>query len=87
MVPLSQSATKQISTSTNQESVVNHIQELQVRENYSKQYVANMIQTTSKAELAKYHHQSIGSPPKSTFLQAIKTTQNNGSPSLASPTN
>ena len=72
MVPLSRNATKETSTSTNQESVANHIQKLQLRENNSREYVANMVKTTSKAELAKYHHQSIGSPPKSTFLQAIK---------------
>ena len=36
------------------------------------QYAGNVTPTMSQAELAMYHHQSMGSPPKSTFLQAIR---------------
>ena len=35
-------------------------------------YAGNLYKTSSQAELAMYHHQSLGSPPKSTLLQAIK---------------
>ena len=32
----------------------------------------NVTSTSSQAEIAKYHHQSLGNPPKSTLLKAIK---------------
>ena len=35
-------------------------------------YAGNFYETSSQAELAMYHHQSLGSPPKSTLLQDIK---------------
>lgn len=36
------------------------------------QYAGNVTPTMLKAEVAMYHHQSMGSPPTSTFLQAIR---------------
>ena len=37
-----------------------------------EQFGGNIRQTTSKSELAIYHHQAMGSPPQTTFLRAIK---------------
>ena len=37
----------------------------------SEQYLANTTQTSSQAEVAMYHHQAMGLPPKSTFFAAI----------------
>ena len=37
-----------------------------------REYVNNAIPTSSRAELAMYYHQTMCSPPKSTFLKAIK---------------
>ena len=31
-----------------------------------------ILETSSQEELAKYHHQTVGSPPKSTFLRSIR---------------
>ena len=42
----------------------------------NKLYAGNLYETSSQAELAMYHHQSLGSPPKSTLLKAIKTHPN-----------
>ena len=39
-------------------------------------YAGNLYKTSSQAELAMYHHQSLGSPPKTTFLKAIKRHTN-----------
>ena len=36
----------------------------------------NVTSTSSQAEIAKYHHQSLGSSPKSTLLKAIKNHSN-----------
>ena len=38
----------------------------------NKLYAGNLYVTSPQAELAMYHHQSLGSQPKSTLLQAIK---------------
>jgi hypothetical protein len=38
----------------------------------SEQYLGNATQTSSQAELAIYHHQAMGSPPKSIFLTTIQ---------------
>ena len=35
-------------------------------------YAGSLCETSLKAELAMYHHQSLGSPPKSNLLQAIR---------------
>ena len=35
-------------------------------------YAGNLCETSSKTELAMYHHQSLGSPSKSTLLQSIR---------------
>ena len=37
-----------------------------------ERFAGNIRQTTSKAELAMYHHQTMGSPPRPTFLRAIR---------------
>ena len=39
-------------------------------------YAGNLCETSLKAELDMYHHQSLGSPPKSTLLQAIRRHPN-----------
>ena len=38
----------------------------------NKLYAGNLYEASSQAELSMYHHQSLGSPPKSTLLHAIK---------------
>ena len=46
-----------------------------LRNHTTKVRVANNVtDTSSQAEIAKYHPQSLGSPPKSTLLKAIKNT-------------
>ena len=37
--------------------------------------ITNAIQTSSKGELANYHHQSLGSPTTWSMLNALKITQ------------
>ena len=37
----------------------------------NEQFVANMTRTSTKPELATYHHQSFGSPPVSSVLRAL----------------
>ena len=39
-------------------------------------FAGNVRQTTSMAELAMYHHQSLGSPPRTTLLRAIRKHPN-----------
>ena len=38
----------------------------------SNHFMANAIQTSSKSELANYHHQSLGSPTTWSMLNALK---------------
>ena len=65
MVPLSSSPNKTTSSSMKQQSTNNC--------NLSNElYAGNVCETSSKAELDMYHHQSLGSPPKSTLLQDIR---------------
>ena len=40
-------------------------------------FMANATQTSSKGELANYHHQSLGSPTTWAMLNALKITQQN----------
>ena len=47
-----------------------------------QEYAANIIPTSSKAELAMYYHQCFGSPPKSTMLKAIQNRQLRSFPGL-----
>ena len=66
MVPLSETipqspARVQKSMFKPARDVMNHLQEA----SYSS------TETSSKAELAMFHHQTLGSPPKSTLLKAI----------------
>ena len=37
----------------------------------NEQFMVNMTRTSTKPELATYHHQSLGSPPISSVLQAV----------------
>ena len=40
---------------------------------FSYEHVSfSILETSSQDELAKYHHQTVGSPPKSTFLRSIR---------------
>ena len=47
-----------------------------------KEYIYNLTPTTNMEELAKYHHQSVCSPPKSSFLRAIANLQFRSFPGL-----
>ena len=69
MVPLSSPKYTTTSSRSNQQSTnkCNSSNEL---------YAGNLHKTSSQAELAMYHHQSLGSPPKTTLLQAIKRHPN-----------
>ena len=40
-----------------------------------QELIYNLTPTTNMEELAKYHHQSVCSPPKSSFLRAISNRQ------------
>jgi len=40
--------------------------------NYAQNIAANVIPTSSQEELAIYFHQCLGSPPKSTILNALR---------------
>ena len=47
-----------------------------------QEYAANVIPTSSKAELAMYYHQILCSPPASTMIKAIKNNQLRSFPGL-----
>ena len=65
MVPLSSPPGTTTASSIKQQSTNNY--------NPSNElYAGNLCETSSQEELDMYHHQSLGSPPKSTLLQAIK---------------
>ena len=51
-------------------------------EDVMKEYIYNLTPTTNMEELAKYHHQSVCSPPKSSFLRAISNKQFKSFPGL-----
>ena len=50
--------------------------------NHMQEYAANVIPTSSKAELAMYYHQILCSPPASTMIKAIKNNQLRSFPGL-----
>ena len=65
MVPLSSPPGTTTSSSIKQQSTNNC--------NPSNElYAGNLCETSLQAELVMYHHQSLGSPQKSTLLQAIR---------------
>ena len=47
-----------------------------------KEHIYNLTPTANREELAKYHHQSVCSPPKSSFLHAIANLQVRSFPGL-----
>ena len=68
MVPLSSPPSTATSSIMKQESLNN----CSPQNPSYELYAGNLCETSSKAELDMYHHQSLGSPPKSTLLQAIR---------------
>ena len=50
--------------------------------NKSQDHLFNVLETSSKEELAMYYHQTICSPPKTTFLKAIRNNQFKSFPGL-----
>ena len=82
MVPISRTATEKggrtptitpINNSTPNEQ---HGNATWYQDTVHSHFAGNIIQTSSKAELAAYHHQSLGSPPMSTLLLVLKNHPN-----------
>ena len=69
MVPLQQTKPTTAVVATNKAHVINNA----LHSNQNKEFASNVLQTSTKAELALFHHQSVGSPPKSTFLKSIRS--------------
>ena len=78
MVPISRAATEKggrtptITPINNSTSNEQHGNATWYQDTVHSHFAGNIIQTSSKAELAAYHHQSLGSPPISAILRAMK---------------
>lgn len=53
-----------------------------IKTNKSQDHLFKMFETSSKEELAMYYHQTVCSPPKTTFLNSIQNNQFNSFPGI-----